>query len=134
GFGESPPLPDGVEPTPAAIALAIAALLDDLGLDTPHVAGNSLGGWVALELAAVRPVASLTLLAPAGLWSKRTPLYCRVTLGVSHWLAQHGGRLLDAALGTRPGRQAVLGHVVGHPARMTPEQARVGVRALADGP
>src|SRR4051812_5057883 len=65
GFGASPPLSDGVEPSPAALALAVAQLLDELGLDTPHVAGNSLGGWVALELAAVRPVASLTLLAPA---------------------------------------------------------------------
>ena len=73
GFGESPPLPDGVEPSPAALALAVAALLDKLGLDTPHVAGNSLGGWVALELAAVRPVASLTLLSPAGLWRGGEP-------------------------------------------------------------
>ena len=29
-------------------------------MTTPHLAGNSLGGWVALELAAIRPVASVT--------------------------------------------------------------------------
>jgi pimeloyl-ACP methyl ester carboxylesterase len=35
-----------------------------------HVAGNSLGGWISLEMAALRParVASVTALAPAGLW------------------------------------------------------------------
>lgn len=35
-----------------------------------HLAGNSLGGWIALEMAAQRPthVASVTALAPAGLW------------------------------------------------------------------
>lgn len=35
-----------------------------------HVAGNSLGGWIALEMAALSPsnVASVTALAPAGLW------------------------------------------------------------------
>ena len=35
-----------------------------------HVAGNSLGGWISLEMAAVGPasVSSVTALAPAGLW------------------------------------------------------------------
>ena len=35
-----------------------------------HVAGNSLGGWISLEMAALIPdrVASVTALAPAGLW------------------------------------------------------------------
>jgi len=35
-----------------------------------HVAGNSLGGWIALEMAALSPthVVSVTALAPAGLW------------------------------------------------------------------
>lgn len=134
GFGESPPLPDGVEPSPAAIALAVADLLDELGLDAPHVAGNSLGGWVALELAAVRPVASLTLLAPAGLWRTETPLYCRVSLSASRWLARRARRPVAAALGTRLGRALVLGQVAGHPARMTAEQARAGIRALGDAP
>ena len=73
GFGESPPLPAGQEPTPAALAAAVAGLLDELGIDRPHVAGNSLGGWVALELAALRPLASVALLSPAGLWPDGTP-------------------------------------------------------------
>src|SRR5689334_2543633 len=50
GFGESPTLPVGQEPTPAALAGAVGGLLDELGIVRPHVAGNSLGGWVALEL------------------------------------------------------------------------------------
>jgi pimeloyl-ACP methyl ester carboxylesterase len=35
-----------------------------------HLVGNSLGGWIALEMAArfSQPVRSLTALAPAGLW------------------------------------------------------------------
>jgi pimeloyl-ACP methyl ester carboxylesterase len=134
GFGESPPLPAGVEPSPAALALAVAGLLDELGLETPHVAGNSVGGWVALELAAVRPVASLTLLAPAGLWPRATPMYCRVTLAASHRLARHARRPIAAALGTRLGRALVLGQVVGHPAAMTRDQARAGLGALGEAP
>ena len=42
------------------------------GIEYFHLTGNSLGGWVALELAAAYPenVASVTSIAPAGLWLK----------------------------------------------------------------
>jgi pimeloyl-ACP methyl ester carboxylesterase len=51
GFGASPALANGSEPTPTALAAAIGRFLDSLGLERVHVAGNSLGGWVAFELA-----------------------------------------------------------------------------------
>jgi len=40
------------------------------GIREFHVVGNSLGGWIALEMAAEQPqrIKSLTGLAPAGLW------------------------------------------------------------------
>ena len=43
---------------------------NEYGIDCFHVAGNSLGGWIALEMAAAQPgrIISLTGLAPAGLW------------------------------------------------------------------
>src|SRR5215813_3272923 len=43
GHGESPPLEKG-KPAPEAMLGAVTALLDDLGLERPHMAGNSLGG------------------------------------------------------------------------------------------
>jgi pimeloyl-ACP methyl ester carboxylesterase len=52
GFGGSPTLPIGVRPSAAALAGAVAEFLDSLGIERPVVGGNSLGGWVALELAA----------------------------------------------------------------------------------
>lgn len=42
--------------------------LDRLGLDRPHLAGNSLGGWVALELARRNRARSVCALSPAGCW------------------------------------------------------------------
>ena len=64
GFGKSAPLdgPSGI----AEIAAALTAFFGQLGLDRPHVAGNSLGGAIALELAAGGHVSSATALSPAG--------------------------------------------------------------------
>jgi pimeloyl-ACP methyl ester carboxylesterase len=134
GFGESAPLPADVEPTPAALAATIDDLLGDLGISSPHVVGNSLGGWVALELAAIRPVASLTLLSPAGLWRDHTPIYDRVSLRGSRWLARHAGSLLCRLVNIRAGRVLILGQTHGRPAQMTAEQARRTIRALGRCP
>jgi len=134
GFGGSEPLPAETEPLPAALAAAVAGLLGELGITAPHLAGNSLGGWVALELAAIRPVASLTLLSPAGLWRGDTPRYCRVSLGASRWLARHAAGLLSRLVRYRLGRVLVLGQTHGRPARLTPGYARAAIAALGTCP
>lgn len=50
------------------LALFYLDLLDALNLDTVHLAGHAVGGWIASELAVrnTARLASLTLLAPAG--------------------------------------------------------------------
>jgi pimeloyl-ACP methyl ester carboxylesterase len=49
---------------------------DALGLDAPHVVGHSMGGMIAAEMCAVdnRRAASLTLIAPAGMWIDEHPI------------------------------------------------------------
>lgn len=42
--------------------------LDERGLARPHLAGNSLGGWVAIELARRGRTASVCAFSPAGFW------------------------------------------------------------------
>ncbi len=42
--------------------------LDELGLVRPHLVGNSLGGWMAIELARRGRAASVCALSPAGCW------------------------------------------------------------------
>jgi pyruvate dehydrogenase E2 component (dihydrolipoamide acetyltransferase) len=51
----------------ATLAGAVGDALDALGIETPHLVGHSLGGAIALAVAKSRPVASLTLIASAGL-------------------------------------------------------------------
>jgi pimeloyl-ACP methyl ester carboxylesterase len=130
GFGDSAP----GQADPGALAGAVAGLLTELGVTSAHLAGNSLGGWVALELAALGPVASLTLLSPAGLWKRRAPGYCRVSLRATRWFARHAAGPLSRLVGSRPGRVLVLGQTHGHPARLTPGYARAAIRAMGTCP
>ena len=66
GFGQSPPPRDG-DMSPAGHARSVAEFIDWLGRGPVHVFGNSLGGAVALQLAARRPdlVRTLTMISPA---------------------------------------------------------------------
>lgn len=66
GFGSSEPAPVDATRGLRDFADDVGALLDALELDQAHVAGHSLGGGVALQLALDRPesVRSLVLVAP----------------------------------------------------------------------
>lgn len=134
GFGDSAPLPAQVEPHPAALAATVASFLDDLGITAPHIAGNSLGGWVALELAGRRPVASLALLSPAGLWRGRAPMYNRVSLRNIRWFAKHATGPVSHLMRYRLGRILVLSQIHGQPSRVSPDYARTAIRDMGTCP
>jgi pimeloyl-ACP methyl ester carboxylesterase len=133
GFGDSAALPAHLEPRPAILATAVAEFLDERGITAPHIVGNSLGGWVALELAQIRTVASLSLLSPAGLWRGDTPRYCRASLRATRWLTRSGGRVLSWLVGHRLGRSLVFCQIQSRPVRLTPDYARQAIRDMADG-
>lgn len=69
GHGNSPLGDEALDPQSLAQQIS-QTMARDHGVTEFHVAGNSLGGWIALELAAQFPerVKSVTALAPAGLW------------------------------------------------------------------
>jgi pimeloyl-ACP methyl ester carboxylesterase len=69
GFGESDK-PIGAPYNSAWFARSVFHTLDSLGVDRAHVAGNSMGGRVAIEagLTDSERVRSLTLLSPALAW------------------------------------------------------------------
>jgi len=68
GFGESAALPSGQPPTPSRLADTLESVMNEAGWTTAHLVGNSLGGWLALELGARGRARSVTALMPAGLW------------------------------------------------------------------
>lgn len=134
GFGESPPLPLSVPPTAAELAAEVARWLDEIGLDRVHVAGNSLGGRVALELARQGRARSVTGLSPAGFWSRRELRAARVQLQLAHTVAL---RLAPhAALVFRwPAlRTLLLGSLFARPGRVPPAEAAHALVAYARCP
>lgn len=94
GHGPGAVRPTPAEAVPRAMAEAVRAGLAARGVVRPHVMGLSLGGWVALEMAALGAVESVVALAPAGLWRQgaRIPLAREGTL-LRPWLG-----VLDPAL------------------------------------
>lgn len=68
GHFNGPPLADDGRVSVAAIADGVEATMDAAGLDRAHIAGNSLGGWLSLELAARGRALSVVALSPAGAW------------------------------------------------------------------
>jgi len=51
-------------------------VMEALGIERPYVVGESLGGWIAAEMAALRPreIGRLALAAPVGLWRDDAPV------------------------------------------------------------
>jgi pimeloyl-ACP methyl ester carboxylesterase len=68
GHAGGPPIEGEV--TDALLADAVERAMDGAGFRTAHLAGNSLGGWVALQLAARGRVESVVAFAPAGGWAR----------------------------------------------------------------
>jgi pimeloyl-ACP methyl ester carboxylesterase len=128
GFGDSPVLAE--RPTPWAMARAIERMCAELGVQCPHVAGNSLGGWVAIEMAKASAAASLCLLSPAGLW--RRPLGPR-KVNTRRW-ARRVRPLLGTLLRNRRAREALLQTTVGRPENLTLADAREVVLGWVDAP
>ncbi|KAA0022152.1 alpha/beta fold hydrolase [Antrihabitans cavernicola] len=129
GHGTSASVSDGSEPTPARLARVIADAMTDLGIDKMHVVGNSIGGWVALELAKLDRAKSLTLIAPAGLWTDNTPLASAVALLAMRTLTRRAPRLVQVAARNAVLRRLLFAGSVGRPGALP---AAAAARMAAD--
>lgn len=128
GFGDSELLAE--TPTPWAIGAAISRMCAEIGLARPHVAGNSLGGWVALEMGKAGAASSLCLISPAGLC--RRPLGPR-SVDSRRW-ARRLRPLLRLATSVRRSREAMLRTTVGQPQNVPVAEARIMIGSWIDAP
>jgi pimeloyl-ACP methyl ester carboxylesterase len=123
GHGESPPL-RADRPVLEEMLAEVLALFDGLGLERPHLAGNSLGGRLALHAAIAGRAASVTALSPAGFW--RTDQEARYPKAIFRVMQAAARRLQGAAPAlsrTTAGRAVSHGAVVSRPSQLTAEQA-----------
>lgn len=88
GYGRSGKTLDQSDPF-GHLAAAIRGLLDELGLPTAHLIGNSYGGAAALRLALDNPerVDKLVLMGPGGIGTTRA----LPTAGLTSLLSYYGG-------------------------------------------
>ena len=101
-------LADGVEQT-----------LDAAGIERAHICGNSLGGWLALELARRGRARSVVALSPAGGWREAKDLH-RTSMIVrrSAQLGALTAPMLRGPLLTPQARRAMLSMIMEHGDRM----------------
>ena len=124
GHGESPPLLTNGRPALQVLLDELTGLFDQLGLDRPHVAGNSLGGRLALEAGVAGRAATVTALSPAGFWrSDSEMIYGRLVFGLMQWFGARALRLAPVLSQSTAGRSLLYATIVSKPSRMTPEQA-----------
>ncbi|MDT4919915.1 MAG: hypothetical protein QOI15_817, partial [Pseudonocardiales bacterium] len=131
GHGESPPFVlDGLS-VRDALRRDFEGFLDELGLERPHVAGNSLGGLVSLHAGVNGRAASVTCLSPAGFWRDEAEFAYtrRFFLGLLQ-LADRLGPSAERAARTRAVRQVVYSSLMAHPSRVPFDQVLGDVRAF----
>ena len=128
GFAGSAELPAGVPRTVPEYADAFAAWIAERGLDRPHVAGNSMGGAIALELARRGVVRTAHAVSPAGFWSPAERKYAQGVLAglAAVPTAARPGVLVLAR--TVPGRTALASTLYGRPWRVPADEAVATLR------
>lgn len=134
GFGSSERLPAGVPRTIPAYADAFAAFLAEQGIERPHVAGNSMGGAIALELGRRGIARSVTAFSPAGFWGTPGLRWCQGSILALDLIPGFARPAVRAALRSPRGRQLLFFEMVKRGAAMTTEAALADLDGMWNAP
>ena len=132
GFGASPMPPPGTPAGLDCLVTLVTGFLDELGVERPHCAGNSLGGLIVLEMARRGLARSANALSPAGFANRPEMLTARASLWLMvravprAWLRGLTPRPAPAPAGRLPSARSVA-----HPTRIS---ARGGADASGRSP
>jgi pimeloyl-ACP methyl ester carboxylesterase len=131
GHMGGPPMPADFDHSISASADLAEAELDAEGIGKVHLVGNSLGGWLAIELARRGRALSLVAISPGGGWEHGSAEQRRLARLFRRIRATlHIGGPLAAVLARFPvSRRVALGEVVAHPERMSAADARTMIEA-----
>ncbi len=107
--------------------------LDAAGIDTAHVAGNSLGGWLAIELLARGRARSVVALCPAGGWQRgsRFERWLSTRMKASQRMARSAEPAMELLMRRPSLRRVVLADLSADAAHLDVGTARNFLRGLA---
>ena len=136
GHGESPDVPGHGDPLPA-MADRLAELIAEVtpAGERPHVAGNSLGGFLALEMGARGLASGVTAFSPAGFFG--TEAEHRYTQGVFRGLraiARVAAPVVPALSRSAVGRTVFMGVFCARPWRYSPEAMAIDGAGIVTNP
>jgi pimeloyl-ACP methyl ester carboxylesterase len=111
GHAGGPPIDGDIDD--ALLADAVERPMDDAGLETAHLVGNSLGGFVALQLATRGRARSVVAFAPAGGWARGDESWRELLALQSaiHDAAKAAAPHAEAVLATPEGRRRATQHI-----------------------
>ncbi|MFE1234918.1 alpha/beta fold hydrolase [Streptomyces sp. NPDC058745] len=133
GFGASPALPERHAHGLSAVVPVLGAFCEAVGIERPHVAGNSLGGLLALELGREKLARSVTALSPAGFWSEGERRYAFGTLRAMRAAAlSMPVPLIERLSRSAVGRTALTSTIYARPGRRSPEAVVAETLALRE--
>ena len=133
GFGESPVPPGGMpRGMPATVAM-MAEYFAAEGLDRPHVAGYSLGGAIALELAVAGQVRSATAFSPAGFFTEPERRRTLATLGMMRASTFFPAPLIRQSMRIAAFRAYCYAPLLAYPRRLDYQRAVEDALALRRG-
>ena len=134
GFGESPELPPGLAYDMPTTMANFAGIFADLGIDRPHVVGNSLGGAIAVELGARDLARSVTALSPGGFWKPYDRRRALMLLGSLRLSAMMPESTLRRIARIPRLRNQTMAPIVAHPERISAEDFVADALAMAHAP
>jgi pimeloyl-ACP methyl ester carboxylesterase len=131
GFGLTPQLPTGMLPTLAHLVESLELTIRKIGIELPvDIAGNSLGGAIALEAAKRGIARSVVAISPPGLWSGHGAPHVKYVFGGLRFLARHYPQLLKATVRSAFLRELALAVPISVGSRHMP--TRDALRAVDD--
>lgn len=132
GFGASPATAGEVNVY--RLTDAVQKFCADLGIERPHVAGNSMGGGIALELGKRGSARSVTAFSPIGFWRTPGRVWTQSVLRAARALLRPLRPALPWILRSSASRIALLGLVFGKPSRLDPDTALADIDGLLGAP